>query len=303
MRIFLLFIIIPLCTLARNDWYDPPLEIGPGSFVVDTLNPGLMHAIVHVRMHQKSGKSARWSLCWEQPAGGQSAVTVDMPDSRDNLMGYDQPTILRLCTLDGERECVIAAEPGAFSLKLVYDGFRARVLGGYSNQTLCFDDVSLCTNDTVCINVATEQPMRCRRITSDCLYSAPRLYATVADIDSCIAACATDQIAGMWEYFDRDVAETKASLGGKYTLAIVPCDNGKYEIVYLSGATTGAWERGQLKGTLEPSGFAGNYNLIWIDALGATLSDDNNAQLIPELDMLVMRFPVYKSQIRLRRRR
>ena len=109
----------------------------------------------------------------------------------------------------------------------------------------------------------------------------------------------TDPIEGFWQYQDRDMEDRWLRLGGRYTLATVATDNG-YDIIYISGAETRCelWHTGMLKGRMTRTIFNNHYDLMWVDATLEPITQDAYAGIENGV-LLTLKFPVYKSQLRL----
>ena len=109
----------------------------------------------------------------------------------------------------------------------------------------------------------------------------------------------SDLLEGYWVYLDRNLDDSRARLGGRYTVAIVGNGDG-YDIIYIAGAKVNAvqWQAGMLKGQLQPTPFVGNYNLIWYDSLKAPMSEDDYASLDAQSGILTFHFPIHKSLMR-----
>lgn len=113
----------------------------------------------------------------------------------------------------------------------------------------------------------------------------------------------SDPLEGYWVYLDRNLDDSRARLGGRYTLAIVRQGDG-YDILYIEGAKVSGdqWQAGMLKGRLQATPFVGNYNLIWYDALKAPMSEDDYATFDASSAILSLHFPIHKSLVRLYKR-
>lgn len=297
---FLIMAMLVISTNAKDVWHNPPLKVGAGIYAIDTLQNGVVAAKAHVRMESRTGKETKWRFFWESDSGA-SSIEVVMPDSRDLLMGYSQKTVVRLLSNGKQEEKQIDTKPGAFSVKLVYDGFNARILGGYSDQESLFAAVPFFPNAKTVMGYELAQPMHCWRISSESMLAESERYISEEEMRTALEKSSLDPLVGIWEYLDREISEAQADLGGKYRLAILPEGEDEYSIVYLSGAVIGNWQPRRIKGKLVPSGFEGNYDMEWIDSSGTLLSDDNNAQIEKESGILTLRFPVYKSQMRFKR--
>ena len=108
-----------------------------------------------------------------------------------------------------------------------------------------------------------------------------------------------DALEGFYTYLDRDMNERHARLGGKYTVALIRSDDG-YIIIYVDGAQIcpGEWYMGRVKGYLKRTSFTANFNLTWIDALGAPAPEESFAT-IEGGSILSLHFPLLNSVIRL----
>ena len=111
-------------------------------------------------------------------------------------------------------------------------------------------------------------------------------------------AMSADPVEGYWKYLDRDMEDQWLRLGGRYTLAVVRCDNG-YDIIYIDGAQVkkSLWHEGMLKGHMTKTVFSGNYDATWIDATMEPIEKDVQATIENGV-ILTMNFPVFKSQVR-----
>lgn len=107
-------------------------------------------------------------------------------------------------------------------------------------------------------------------------------------------------LAGVWRIYDREMDESLLRLGGDYTLAILPDAEGiGFDIVYLDGAVAGggSWRRGDCKGHIAPSPFAGIYEVTWLDASREPLAHEIRGYLDSD-GLLTVRFPYQNSVIR-----
>lgn len=103
----------------------------------------------------------------------------------------------------------------------------------------------------------------------------------------------------VWEFFDEEV-ETKTALkGGRYRLALLPSGKGGYDLIYISGAEVDSfrWCSGALKGYLEPTPFADNFTLHWIDSSGKEI-DDRTPYASFEGMIMNLVFPLQKARLR-----
>lgn len=293
-----------LAAWARNDWYSPPREIQPGVEIIDTLPPHASSADVHVRLQRTTKGADSWILIWNYLDDDNYVKAVaNLPDQRiyDDVY-VPEATIDVVEVRNGVETPVVSSNisvpEATLSLKLAYDGYSARLYAGCKDKMLV-GRVPYNANAGGEVRVITSERTLAHRLTADSYSNPAPAYAT----DQAPAEGSLDPVAGHWEYLDRDINRDLASIGGKYRLEIVARLDGDYEIVYQDGATVNAddWQPPRLKGWLHPSGFKGNFDLIWYDAQGRLLDDDNEAQLSDDGMVLTLRFPVYKSQIRFKR--
>lgn len=300
MRALILALLLPLSLHGRDRWHEPPIALEAGASIADTIPAGVSYAAANARLEPRSVNGGGiWTLSWGSDSAMAMAEVV-LPDARADVGGYAQPARIALVAGASRQEAQLPSEPGPFSLRLVYDGYGARLLGGYGHAEPIFDAVPYSADSPCAVAVEASQPMRCWRFGAEWIGGDVPAFIDLAEARADIDGASSDPLAGEWEYLDRDISAASATLGGKYTVAIVPGPGGAYSIVYLSGGEAGQWRPGQVKGLLRPSGFEGNYDLEWIDARGVRLADDNDAQLDSALGVLTLRFPVYRSQIRLR---
>lgn len=104
-------------------------------------------------------------------------------------------------------------------------------------------------------------------------------------------------IAGLWQYFDRDVPQKRVRLSHKYTLAIIPDEDDGFLIIDITNPSGPL----PLKGYLTPTIFQNNYNLVWYPVKGPVQEDDCYAELSLEGHLLTLNMPVIKSSFRLYR--
>lgn len=128
-------------------------------------------------------------------------------------------------------------------------------------------------------------------------------YSRFGTVDSLLGYLAEskDPREGIWEYLDRKIDPSKATQGGKYTLACVREGKG-YILIFLDGSSSPAWRPLRIKARLEPSGFIDNYDMIWYIDNGNRYSEDTNASFINAGSILECRFPEVESVMRFRRR-
>ncbi len=108
----------------------------------------------------------------------------------------------------------------------------------------------------------------------------------------------SDPVEGTWTYLDRVTDDTRARLGGIYTVSIVKDDDG-YLILYRSGAkvNSGKWAPMMIKGKLADTPFVGHFNLKWYDSMMEPVDDECSASIDGE-GILTLSFPIHKSTLR-----
>ena len=112
-------------------------------------------------------------------------------------------------------------------------------------------------------------------------------------------AASTDPLEGYWQYLDRDMDDNILRLGGRYVVALVQAGDG-YDIIYVNGAQVKRqqWTTGLWKGHLKKTAFIDNYTATWVDATFLPITDDVYATFDNAV-ILTLRFPVFRSQLRL----
>jgi len=120
---------------------------------------------------------------------------------------------------------------------------------------------------------------------------------TYAHIDS-ILQQANNPIVGYWTYLDRNMNESLLRLGGRYTIAIIENSPGKYDIVYMTGASAHAvyWKPMMLKGVLTATPFVDQYDIQWYGSNKKPLVDEGYATL--ENNILTIHLPVHDTIVR-----
>lgn len=298
-----------LAASARNDWYDTPLAISPGIMVLDTIPAVPDDAMVHLRLSGAGKQAARWSLIWEDSKTGDCiTATVSMPDRRNHDDLY--PAIVYVDVVQrtgGVEEAITSAnfsiQDEFFSLKFVYDGFSGRLFAGDKDKNL-LSDLPVDVSRPIIVKVDNQSEIEARRITVMYNVGNTPARADCPDADELARSLEeTSGIEGPWVYLDRDIDTKLASLGQKYTIVIIKSADSTYQIISVDpkSAMSGTLVPKQVKGWLTPTHFSNNYNLVWYDANGHELDDDNNAQLSDDGAILTLRFPVYKSQLRFAR--
>lgn len=291
--------------LQRNDWHDPCMLVDPGAMTLADIPRHPARVDAHIRVRQPEPyRRASVTLAWN------AADTLNYAYARLSLTGHSDDIYLgkAILTLGRVADGIdLPAEEHAFdpssgyeSVRLVYDGFSARVITAAGTYQVAFD-----LSGPGAIMMLNDSPVYCRRLTAMGYALPPLETAAAHSLDSLCTALAssTDRMEGLWEYMDRDILPEGASLGGQYRLATAKCPDGGYDIIYLDGASINPdlWQPLTIKGHLTPTIFAGNCDLVWRDANGQVLDRECNAQLDPNSAILTLRFPLQKAQIRLRR--
>lgn len=180
------------------------------------------------------------------------------------------------------------------SVRIVYDGYSARVYAGeVANVLVCRLD-SLCPGPFV---VEGAEPVEAwARFLPIPEPEAPAF--STADSLLVYLQASDDPREGLWRYLDRDMDANRATLGAYYDLATVRRPDGGYDIISLdvSGPL-------QIKGRLAPTIFIGHFDLAWRDASGLPVADEASAQFAPDGSILTLRFPLHRAQIRFSRAR
>ncbi len=308
--IFLLVSVgLTLTASARNDWYDKPLALPPDTLMLDTIPASPDGVMVHLRMAAPKKLSAQWSMILGTPGSeGSVQAKVSMPalSSHDDL--YTPVVRVDVTTHSDSTEALITStnfstDDEFFSLKFVYDGFSARLFGGDEEKKL-LAELPINLDSPTEVILASPSDLLARRISVMYNVGNTSSRGECPDVEKLGAQLADAKgIEGYWWYLDRDIDTKKASIGQKYRLAIVAAGNKTYQIVSLDpeAAKQGFTTPVQVKGWLRPTNFSNNYDMVWYDANGHELNDDNNAQLSDDGSILTLRFPIYKSQIRFAR--
>lgn len=126
----------------------------------------------------------------------------------------------------------------------------------------------------------------------------PQLYDDETSVRAALAGC-TDSRCGVWDFFDEDVETRTALKGGRYRLAMLPSNDGGYDLIYLSGAEIEPfrWNVGALKGHISPTPFADTFTLYWIDSTGKEINDGTPYAAIDGALMSLV-FPLQKAKFR-----
>lgn len=296
---------------ASGVWYDTPVRTGVGFHAVDTLG-SVDRASLHVRLAADGAGCTGWGIIWNHiDDANYTMATLRLPQDRTHTEVYSTEANVEVVVLrDGVAETVLSRKitgaiddcKGMNSLKLVYDGGRATLYTGSTDQT----EVGPVPFDSRGGVMAyfCDAPVKVRRVDVRSHAAAAPSFSAFASVDDLAAHIreSADPMESFWEYLDRSTDPAKAVTGGRYTLATVRRGDA-YDIVYIKGAevASGAWKAMQLKGTLRPTIFRGNYDMEWISSDMQTVGGDADAQLSDDHAILTLRFPELGAQIRMRR--
>lgn len=294
---------------ARNEWHEPPVVLLYDCTTIDSVPANTKSAMAHVRLGAANNKACAWELQWSRiDSDNYIAARVDVPSAKDLENLYTTvPTVTVTQYVDGGAQPVLSRsltrESAMISLRLIYDGVSARLYAGDAESEL-IGTVPYDAARGGAVAVDMEEPMRVQRVSASHEDGSVAQYCRFADLEELdrYLAGSEDVVEGYWQHLDRDINQQRGSFGGKYTLTIAKNDEGGYDIIYLSGADINSehWQPLMIKGRMTPTQFIYHYDLVWYDAYGVLLDDDNHAQLIDNA-ILALNFPVYNSQIRIRR--
>lgn len=123
------------------------------------------------------------------------------------------------------------------------------------------------------------------------------------DVDACDSyfARSSDPLEGYWEIYDRTLEDARLRMGGDYRFAIARAAEG-YGLYYINGAVKNPdkWERGNLKGMLQPTSHKDVFNVKWVDPEGAMIDGEIKAGFSGS-DLIVFQFVDHDSILRLRK--
>lgn len=112
-----------------------------------------------------------------------------------------------------------------------------------------------------------------------------------------------DPIEGLWEYQDSDIDPDIVHLSGPCKYYVMRNAVSGYDIVYVSGMNfyKQMWHPGDIRGHLEPTVFADQFDLIWVDGTRYRLSDFEDYAVNDSNKLLTLYFPLLDAQVRLRK--
>lgn len=120
-----------------------------------------------------------------------------------------------------------------------------------------------------------------------------------ADVAALLSA-SSDRYAGYWQLLDFSTDDSMLRSGGEYVCALLPAGEGRYHLVYLSGAirNASAWTPGRVKAELRPAAVPGAYKAVWYDAEGVSIDEDCAVQM-ESSRLLTVQFPHLGSTLRM----
>lgn len=126
----------------------------------------------------------------------------------------------------------------------------------------------------------------------------PRLFENEDDIISSLEEIA-DPRCGIYNFFDEEFDMKIAVKGGRYRLALLPAEEGGYNLIYIEGAVVQSdrWHTGMLKAYLQPTPFVGTYILFWTDS-NCNIIDDMTPYATIEGVIITVVFPLQKAKFR-----
>lgn len=267
---------------------------------IDSLPSRMAWATVRVRMRAPGLGSSAWTATIGDCAS-HLRVRVEMPQ-RDEL--YGRRCVASACRVrSGEEQQLGATEFNCFtdeaSVRIVYDGYSARIYAGETANSL------ICRLDSLCPGpISVEGNAQLVEAWARCLPLPEPEMSRFASVDELLArlAYSQDKMEAVWTYLDRDIDPARASLNAHYTLATVRNGNA-YDIIYLSAANPSPdnWQPMQIKGRLKPTIFIDHYDLDWRDSAGVEIGDEAHAQLSSDGSILTLSFPLLSAQLRFSR--
>ena len=279
----------------------------PTCDTVCTVPAEVTDLTVHVR-----GDSGPWSLAWDCADSVHYCYAevrrIDHTKWDDTYGQQWQARVLRragdsVAMLDRR---VFAAAGDSCGLRLVRHGDCVRLRVG-DTLTLADGKIPCALPAGSAITVNAARPGQVRVLAREMATLVPVSEARFADMEALTAYLerARDAAEGFYRLLDRDMMQpATVQSDGRYDLALVADGSGGYDIVHIDGGevTRRHWRPLQVRGHLTPTPFAGNFDLVWIDALRRhRLDSDNYAIVDPVTGTLTLFFPLYSSHLRLAR--
>lgn len=294
--IFFIGLLTAYAAEGSGVWHDPPLAVRTGSHALDTIVGTPVYVNINVRAAADASHPVEWGVkCGDCTA----ALRLPKLDRHSDLYSTDATVVLSKGR-EILKTVVLSSgidTDGRFNtIKLVYDGTgRMRVYAG--------DDMQMevgelpAPDDGDAVAVFSDAQINLQR--EDAVWQAGLPRPASTHLDSLRPRMTEkDGVTGIWAYLDRELDTRKASLPAKYSLAVVPGHNGEGYEIYALDKTSGVAE---LKGSLHPTIFEGNFDLEWITADYRRYVDDTYAQLSSDATVLTLRFPAIGSQLRFSR--
>lgn len=198
----------------------------------------------------------------------------------------------------------ISVKPEEFNtLGIAVKGEKLHIIAGHSLMaSVCsFKCDSVAESNNVGIYIGAGCRLAVKRIETNFTKDLSKHNQTAFDkasVDKLISQNHSDPIVGYWQYADRSTDDKLFLLGGKYQIAIIPNGEGKYDILYISGASKYPeyWRPYMKKGELKSTPFFNHYDLGWFNSLKQLFDDESYASISEGI--LTLYFPVQKSSVR-----
>ena len=256
--------------------------------------------------------SHSWGVIIKQADGKSFSVSVSNQETPDNGLGSTQGIGISLHESDGKTPFStvipgnLSSRCGRERIQLSRESGRWRaVVAGDSRH----DAVYLPISSGFRVDSIGVFSGKKGKITPVDIRIAPSVHPSdlqtgLSDIQSLKDRLnrSADPIEGFWDMLDYTVDSKLASLGGKYSVAIVK-RNERYIIVYLAGAGKRAdiWKTGMIKGELVPASFGGVYDTVWLDPDMKPVGTMLKGYVSESSTMLTILFPGLGSTLRFKR--
>lgn len=292
--------------------------IAPGDGLSFDMRAGLALAVVEVRGSVRDNKEgyglskAWWGIGWRNNASDSLTVKVGWGNTSyatDYDVRYMRLTVERndslLWSSEIDKGVDLANGDNSLSLLFTSDGMLGIDIGErYLDNVASGIRVGGFPCGRVSVSGSDKFSMT-RAIIREDIDPRPML-TTDWSVDSLLdyIASSNDPLETVWEYLDRDNDTSLAVMGGRYILATVKNGHG-YDLIYLGGAVTMSrlWEPGMRKGTLTPTIFVNDFNLVWYDSLMDRMGrDDEISASVTDNSILTLRFPLLSTQLRFSRK-